>query len=377
MRIRINKISASICEHPLDDKFVIVSNIGVHRRSRFVLVEIQSSDEITGYGEGATTAIWSGETAETAKSIVENIFAPNLENQYFDHPGEVSSIVNELAVGNPFAKAAVDTAFWDLWARTQCSRVSDLVADRRPIESIPTRASIGVYNIQQTVSIATAFWEAGIRVLKFKVGVPPHDDVARLKAVREELGDDPVFTIDPNGGYSSRDIAVAAIEALLPFNLKFVEQPTPRDRIQMLADVRRRIPVPIIADESIFTKGHLYEALDCDAFDILSVYPGKNGGFTSCLDMVETAKKYGKACVLGSNLETDLGQAAMANLAAGLEAFPVEEIAGDLGSCMYYKDSSVTNPLALSNGRINVPEGIGFGVSPITSEGNLKLKNIC
>src|SRR5262249_11971007 len=154
-------------------------------------------------------------------------------------------------------------------------------------------------------------------------------DPARLKAVRERLGPEPVFTIDANGAHATADEAVAAIEALLPYNLALAEQPTPRDRIGLLAEVRRRVPVPILADAAISSPGHLEEALDLDAFDIPSIYPGKNGGFSLSLAMVRKAHQAGKACAVGSNLETDLGQAAMICLAASLTAFPVDRFACD------------------------------------------------
>ena len=139
-------------------------------------------------------------------------------------------------------------------------------------------------------------------------------------------GKAPIFTIDANGAHATADEAVAAIEQLLPFDLALAEQPTPRDRIGLLAEVRRRVPVPILADEAVFTPGHLEEALDRDAFDILSIYPGKNGGFSHSLAMARRVQQAGKVCAIGSNLETDLGQAAMVCLASSLSAFPVERL---------------------------------------------------
>ncbi len=367
MEVKIKKITSSISEHVLKNDRVIVSNIGIHNCSRFLKVTVHGENKLKGFGEAATTSIWSGESAETAQYMVEKIFAPKLENRTFNHPKEVQSILDKLTVSNPFAKASVDTAFWDLWARTQGMRAVDIFGNRKTVSVIPTRASIGASGVEETVKVACDFWNLGIRTLKFKVGVSPFNDVSRLKAVREKLGDEPIFTIDPNGAYTSIDEAVAAIDALLPYNLHLVEQPTPRDRMQMLAKVRRRIPIPIIIDEGVFTPNDLQEALDCDAFDILSVYPGKNGGLTNTIDMVRTAWQASKPCVLGSNLETDLGQAAIASLAAGLEAFPVEKFACDLGSSMYYERTSVNRPLVLKDGRIEVPQGIGFGVEPLST----------
>jgi muconate cycloisomerase len=204
-----------------------------------------------------------------------------------------------------------------------------------------------------------------VQTLKFKVGVPAFDDAARLKAVRDELGDAPVFTVDANGGYATEDAAVRAVEELLPFNLALVEQPTPRERIAMLARVRKRVaPMPILIDEGVFSPPQLAEALDLDAFDLLSIYPGKNGGFTHALEMAQTAAKAGKACAIGSNLETDLGQAAMATLAGGLSAFPVHRLACDLPGALFYQESSTNPPLVFRDGCVELPRGIGFGVEP-------------
>jgi len=362
--LRIKRLETRIIDHPIRQDRIIVSPGGRHDTSRYLLVTVNDDEGMMGYGEAATTFLWSGEAAETAQWIVERLFAPRLIGHTFDHPGEALALLDATVYANPFAKAAVDTALWDLWARQQSVPATRLFGDREPVKVIPTRASIGTYPPEETLRIASALWQEGIRTLKFKIGSSDFDDVARLRAVREVLGEEPVFTVDANGGYQSADAAVAAIEALLPFNVTMVEQPTPREHIHMLAEVRRRIEVPIIADECIFTSGDLDEALDCDAFDILSIYPGKNGGFTHALAMARTAQRAGKSCSIGSNGETDLGQGAMACLAAGLSAFPVERIACDFPAVYMYERSSVVNPLQLRNGNIQVPQGVGFGVEP-------------
>ncbi len=122
--------------------------------------------------------------------------------------------------------------------------------------------------------------------------------------------------------------------------------------------------MPILADESIFTPGDLEEALDLDAFDILSIYPGKNGGFSHSLAMARRAQRAGKACAIGSNLETDLGQAAMIGLASSLSAFPVESYACDLMGALFYESSSVDPPILYRDGRVRAPDGPGFGAVP-------------
>lgn len=346
----------------------MVSAAGRHSESVFLTVAIEDDTGLRGYGEAATTLLWSGESAHTAKWLVDSVFAPRLVGANFDHPREALALMDVATHGNPFAKSAVDCALWDLWAKQQGVPAWKLFADREPVRTIPSRASIGAYPVERTVALAREFWDAGIRALKFKTGVAGMDDVARLRAVREALGDEPVFTIDSNGAFHDATAAVKHIESLLPFRLALVEQPTHRDRIALMAEVKRRVDVPMLADESIFTPEHLAEAIMLDAFDILSIYPGKNGGFTRSLDMARTAAENGKPCVIGSNLESDLGQAAMAMLAAGLGAFPIPKLTNDLGSAMYYGKSATTPPLRFENGELHIPTGLGFGVTPIACD---------
>jgi len=365
MTLKITRVQTRIVNHRLRRDRVVVSALGTHDESKFLEVTLTDSDGAIGFAEAATTPLWSGETAETAREVIESLIAPRLMHATLHHPREAQAIADSVTLYNPFARSAVDTAVWDIWAKKQGKRVAELISDKPVAASIPTRASVGCYDVPTTLRIARAFWEAGVRTLKFKIGVAGFSDVDRLRAVREELGAAPIFTVDANGAYNDEDDAVRAIDALLPFDLALVEQPTHRDRLALLAKVRRRVaPMPILADEAIFTPVQLAEAIDLDAFDILGVYPGKNGGFTHTIDMANTARAAGKRCAIGSNLETDLGQSAMATLPAALAAFPIEQLACDLPGVLFYESSSVTRPLAFRDGRVELAHGAGFGVEP-------------
>lgn len=364
MSFCIRKMTVRVVDHPVRSDGAIISFLGRHEASRYATVTVVCDNDVEGFGEATTAPIWSGESAETAKWMVDEFLAPKLIGATIDHPSDAVAIMDRALHANSFTKAAVDIALWDAWARAQEAPVWKLIADREPVRRVPTRASIGVYPPAETVKLAEEFWSRGVRTLKFKTGKAGIDDVARMRAVRERLGPEPIFTIDPNGAYQTADEAVRAIEAMLPFNLSLVEQPTPRDRIAMLAEVRKRIPVPVMADEAVFTPGDLEEALALDAIDVLSIYPGKNGGFTHSLAMAKRAQAAGKACAIGSNLETDLGQAPNACLASSLSAFPVDRYACDLMGALFYETSAVAPAIVFDQGHVVLPEGIGFGVTP-------------
>jgi L-alanine-DL-glutamate epimerase-like enolase superfamily enzyme len=365
--LQITAIRTRIIQHRLRPERVIVTHAGAHDTSRFLTVTVEGKSGAHGYGEAATTPLWDGETAETAQWTIENLFAPKLRGATIADPREVVRTLDSLTYGMSFAKAALDQAIWDLFCCERSVRAVSLFQDREPVASIPTRASLGTYPAAETLRIAEGFWAAGIRTLKFKIGMAGVDDVARLRAVRERFGNEPVFTLDANGAYRTVDEAVRALEKLLPYNVALIEQPLPRERIGGCAKVRKRIPVPFIIDEGVFTPDHLAEAIDLDAFDVLSIYPGKNGGVSRSIEMATAAQRAGKACALGCNLETDLGQAAMAAVAAGLSAFPVERFACDLPAAIFYERSSIGQPMTFANGRVGVPTGPGFGVDPLES----------
>ena len=85
---------------------------------------------------------------------------------------------------------------------------------------------------------------------------------------------------------------------------------------------------------------------------------------THALAMAQRAQQAGKACAIGSNLETDLGQAPNVCLAASLSAFPVARYACDLMGSLFYAVSAVTPPIRMEHGRVALPKGPGFGVIP-------------
>lgn len=325
---------------------------------------VEDGSGAAGYGEAATVPIWSGETAPTAKLLLMDVISPALLGHTFEDPAAACQAMDRALIGNPFLKAAVDTAIWDMVARRASVNVSRMIGNREPLSMIPTRGGISSQETGEALKQAQMFYSLGIRTLKLKAGLNPRNDQLRLQAIRDTFGDELQLTVDYNNGLNTLSDAVAAIEALLPFGLALVEQPTPRNRLHMMAQLRQRVSVPIMADEAVFEVSHLQEAIALEAMDLLSLYPGKNGGFTRSLQMARIAEKAGIPCVIGSNLETDLGMASMACLASSLTAFPTDRYASDLASSLFYRDITAAEARPLVDGCYVVPDAPGFGVDP-------------
>src|SRR5439155_2385585 len=137
----------------------------------------------------------------------------------------------------PFTKAAVEMALLDLWGQRDERPVYDLLGGAcRPL-ALPIRFSLAAGTPEATAALAAQRVREGFRTIKVKVGTDPAADVARVRAVREAIGPEIGLTVDANGGWSAED-AIRVVREMAPLDLSLVEQPTPRDELEAMAQVR-------------------------------------------------------------------------------------------------------------------------------------------
>jgi muconate cycloisomerase len=130
-----------------------------------------------------------------------------------------------------------------------------------------------------------------------------------------------------------------------------------------MADVRRNVPVPIIADESIYTLADAKMLARADAADVFSIYIGKAGGIAPALRIAEFAQSEGIKCTVGSNLELGVGSAAMLHFAASSSAVDAASYPCDIIGPLFYEDDVLAEPLTIAGGSARVPDGSGLGVA--------------
>jgi len=186
-------------------------------------------------------------------------------------------------------------------------------------DSVPVNVTVPACSPEQARAIVLA--SSGCRTAKVKVaeaGQAPAEDEARLEAVRDALGPGGLVRIDANGGWSVDD-AVARIAVLerAADGLEYVEQPCAS--VEELAAVRRRVQVPIAADESIRRAADPYRVRDLEAADIAVLKVQPLGGVRACLRIAEDI---GLPVVVSSAVESSIGIAAGVALAAALPELP-------------------------------------------------------
>jgi o-succinylbenzoate synthase len=232
----------------------------------------------------------------------------------------------------PWLRAALEGAY-DGWPEP--------VRDR-----VPVNCTVPAVGPERAAEIVRA--SNGCRTAKVKVAEPgqtPDDDVERLAAVRDTLGADGRVRVDANGAWSV-DEAVVAIRRLDRFALEYVEQPCAS--VEELAQVRRRVDVPIAADESIRRAEDPLRVAALDAADVAVLKVQPLGGVRACLDVAE---RIAMPVVVSSALETSVGIAAGVALAAAL---PVLPYACGLATVQLLERDVVDDPLLPVDGALHV-----------------------
>lgn len=359
--MKITAIKTFPVSIPLKPEYQMISALGQHKVSKYLLVRVETDAGIDGAGEATVIPRWSGETVWSAQAIIDRFFTPRLIGL---DPFDVDAIQREMdlaAQGNWFAKSAIDMACWDIQGRDQGKPIYELLGGPARSNTIRCRFSMGAYDVDRARKRALELVEKGFTTIKVKVGTIPEQDIARVRAVREAIGNDLDIVIDANCGFDTAT-AIDVAKQLEDCRIGLFEQPTPRDDYAALAEVRHTTGLKVMADDICFDLNHARECLRHDACDVISVYPGKNGGLHKSMQIVRLAAEHGVACSIGSNLELDIASAAMCHLVLAHENMAVEEYPGDIMGPDYHSECVVTNPLLIDGPNITIGDGPGLGV---------------
>src|SRR5436309_8362244 len=157
---------------------------GEHAVSPYVLVKVHTDAGLVGLGEATVSALWSGETQAGTVAAIRDSIAPQLVGT---DPRDITAArraMDFVIKLNPFTKAAVEMALWDLAGKAAGVPVYRLLGGKVR-DVIPTKMMIGAFETARARALAEEFLARGVRCLKVKVGLDLEGDVARVKAVRD------------------------------------------------------------------------------------------------------------------------------------------------------------------------------------------------
>ena len=326
----------------------------------FAFVRIETRGGLVGWGEAACLGgpTWSEESAESVQVVLERYVAPWLVGR--DAAG-IEPLRIEMArrvQGNPFARAAVEKALWDLNGRALGVPVHRLLGGRVR-ERVPLSWSLAVGGLEAELEEAREKVALGHRIFKIKTAAHPlRVDVERVRRIRETVGPGVALRVDANQGWD-RPTALAAVRALEPYGLDFIEQPLPRWDLDGMAELARRSPTPIMADESCGSEHDALAIARLGGVSILALKLTKSAGILGTMAIARIAQAAGMGCYVGCMIETSLGTAAYLHVA--LAASPVTwgcELFGPL----LLKGDVVRRPVSYADGAILALDGPGLGV---------------
>jgi muconate cycloisomerase len=342
---------------------------------RYVLARMADDQGRIGWGEAPALKDWGGEFGRyfgesqlIARTVIGSYLAPAVLGVELGNVAELHARMDRLIKGYPYAKAAVEFAFYDLSSRTLGVPVTTLLGGRSRTH-VPVTHSIGLIPIADAEKEAAKVASEGIKTIKLKVGVDPKRDVEIVRVVRAAVGDQVELCIDANEGYATPGEAITLIRQMEKQRLKYVEQPVMG--IERLAQVARAVDTPVMADESAWNAHDVMQIVAQRAAQIVSIYTTKPGGLYKAMEVAAVCRAAGIICNVNGSVETGVGNLANVQLAAAAPSVvlscvlpvstPAEWQRGQIAG-IYYKDDLIKQPLKLVDGAIEVPTAPGMGV---------------
>ena len=167
---------------------------------------------------------------------------------------------------------------------------------------IETDMTVGIDTPEAMAEKARAHVKAGFNVIKTKVGTDIVSDLARVKAIREAVGDDVKIRLDANQGWHGKE-AVELLSRLNEYDIELVEQPVPRYDFEGLKYVTAHSCVPVMADESCWDAKDALKLVSERAVDFINIKLMKCGGLYEAKKIVNIAEAAGVECMLGCMAE--------------------------------------------------------------------------
>jgi O-succinylbenzoate synthase len=338
--------------HPFETSF------GRTSERRIVLVRVIDRDGTEGWGECTVGEgpFYCEEWTESAWATLTTFLAPIVIGQEIEKAADVWRLMRPVR-GNRMAKAAIETACWDLEAKQRGLPLWKHLGGQH--NEIPCGVSIGIQktpdDLIEKIEIELA---AGYQRIKIKI--KPGWDANIVEQVRKRFPEIRLMA-DANSAYTLADVDL--FQKLDHFGLMMIEQPLAHDDIFEHARLQKQIKTAICLDESIRSSADAENAIAIGACRVINVKLGRVGGHAQAKEVEQVCRAKNVPVWCGGMLESGIGRAH--NIAmATLTGFTLP---GDVSaSSRYWKEDVIDPPVTVSvNGTIAAPDapGIGFEVA--------------
>jgi len=318
-----------------------------------VRVTLRSASGTAGVGEAPPTKAITGEDTGTILAALETIRERLLATP-FETLDAAMEALHAAVAGNHSAKAAVDIALYDLYAREAGAPLYAYLGGKAG--AIRSDVTISLNAPEVMAEDTRDALQRGYRILKVKLGGRDGRDVARIEAVRAAA---PGATLlaDANQAWSEAE-SLDFIARTVELDLALIEQPVPADALGAMRRITAQSPVPILADESAFDLEEARRVIETKAAHMINVKLMKCGGIHKARQIIALCREHGVTCMMGSMLEGPVSIAAALHLSL---AYPDTIRWHDLDSPLLYRTLPEEAPLCVAGDRLSPKERPGLG----------------
>jgi len=309
------------------------------------------ADDRCGVGEATPLPGWteSHERCQQAlRAALERLDRAGTDD------GALRAAIDDIE--SPAARHGCSLALADLRARQAGDPLYRWLGAEGTVDAVPVNATVGDCGVDETVDRVLAAVEAGFDCVKLKIGVrDPDADAARLRAVREAVGDAVELRVDVNGAWD-RPTAADACAWLAEVDVSYVEQPLAAADLDGHAALRER-GVEVALDESLATVG-VEDVLAADAADVLVCKPMALGGIDRTLAVARRAREQDAKSVVTTTIDAAVARVGARHLGAALQpALPFGLATGDR-----LADDLVAASDPVHDGSVSISQTPGHGL---------------
>lgn len=350
--MRIDSIELRHIKMELVSPFV--TSMGTEYDEEHIIVRVDG-EGVTGWGESVAegTPFYSYETVQTAWHILKDFLIPSVLGKDLKDVAEAITL-NAKVRGHMMAKAGLEAALWDAFAKSQNISLSNMLGGTR--KKIDVGVSIGIQSsVSGLIKKVEGYLAEGYKRIKIKIS--PGFDLQFVEALRKEFPG-LLLQVDANSAYTLDDISL--FKKMDEYNLSLIEQPLGYEDIFDHSKLQKEIKTPICLDESIHSLDDTRAAIELGSCRIINIKPGRVGGYTESKLIHDYCASMNIPVWHGGMLESGIGRAGNVALAS----LPNFTLPGDISASKRYYKEDIVEPEFVVNpdGTMDVPVKPGIGV---------------
>jgi L-alanine-DL-glutamate epimerase-like enolase superfamily enzyme len=330
-------------------------SLGTNYLAENIIIKIHADNGLIGTGEASPEINITGETQAAAIEIAK-LLAAGLKGKdplaIEDRIGNMDRIID----GNYTIKSAFDMALYDLLAKQAGLPLYQLLGGGNTRE-ILTDMTVYLGSPERMAEQALEYKNEGFPTIKVKLGTSAEEDIERISAIREAIGNEIPLRIDANQGWDTVT-AIVVLKALEQFNIDHCEEPIPKWNNIDLRRVRDNSPIPIMADESVFDHRDAFRLASMGACDYFNIKFAKSGGIHNAIKINAIAEGAGIKTQVGCMSESRYALTALTHFVAAKN----NVVWFDIDASLSHAEDPVTGGIQYKGqGKWELPQVAGIG----------------